>query len=40
MKKNECIIETDAGVFDCSLDIELNNLIKDIKLLSLSLIHI
>jgi len=34
MKKNECIIETDAGVFDCSLDIELNNLIKDIKLLS------
>ena len=24
----------DAGVFDCSLDIELNNLIKDIKLLS------
>ena len=34
MKKNECIIETHAGVFDCSLDIELNNLIKDIKLLS------
>lgn len=34
MKKNECIIETDTGVFDCSLDIELNNLIKDIKLLS------
>ena len=34
MKKNECIIETDTGVFNCSLDIELNNLIKDLKLLS------
>lgn len=34
LKKNECIIETDTGVFNCSLDIELKNLIKDIKLLS------
>lgn len=34
MKKNQCIIESDTGVYDCSLDIELNNLIKDIKLLS------
>ena len=32
--RNECIIETDAGVFDCSLDIQLENLIKDIRLLS------
>ncbi len=34
MKKNQCVIESDTGVYDCSLDIELNNLIKDIKLLS------
>lgn len=34
MNKNECIIETESGVFNCSLDIELNNLIKNIKLLS------
>ena len=31
MKKNQCIIESDTGVYDCSLDIELNNLIEDIK---------
>lgn len=34
LQKNQCIIETDGGVFNCSLDIELNNLIKKIKLLS------
>ncbi len=34
LNRNECIIETDAGVFDCSLDIQLENLIKDIRLLS------
>ena len=34
MKKNQCIIESDTGVYDCSPDIELNNLIEDIKLLS------
>ena len=34
MKKNQCIIESDTGVYDCSLDIELNNLSEDIKLLS------
>ena len=34
MKKIQCIIESDTGVYDCSLDIELNNLIEDIKLLS------
>ena len=34
MKKNQCIIESDTGVYYCSLDIELNNLIEDIKLLS------
>ncbi len=34
LKHNECLVETDGGVFNCSLDIELNNLIKKIKLLS------
>lgn len=34
LQKNQCMIETDGGVFNCSLDIELNNLIKKIKLLS------
>lgn len=32
--KNQCIIETDGGIFDCSLDIQMEQLIKDIKLLS------
>lgn len=34
MERNQCIIETDTGVFNCSLDIELRNLIKNLKLLS------
>ncbi len=34
LQSSECLIETDSGVFNCSLDIELNNLIKEIKLLS------
>ncbi len=34
LKRNQCIIETDSGVFDCSLDIQLENLINDIRLLS------
>lgn len=34
MKKNQCIIESDTGVYDCSLDIQMENLVKDIKLLS------
>lgn len=34
MKKNQCVIESDTGIYDCSLDIQLENLIKDIKLLS------
>lgn len=33
LKKNQCIIETDAGAFDCSLDIQLEGLISEIKLL-------
>lgn len=31
--KNQCLIETDLRVIDCSLDVQLNNLIKDLKLL-------
>lgn len=34
MVKNQCMIETDGGIFDCSLDIQLEQLMKDIKLLS------
>ena len=34
MKKNECYIDTDFGIYDCSLDIQLENLVNDIKILS------
>lgn len=34
LERNQCLIETDAGMLDCSLDVELANLIQDIKLLS------
>ena len=34
LKRNQCIIESDVGVFDCSLDIQLQNLISDIRVLS------
>lgn len=34
LKRNQCIIETDAGVFDCSLDIQLENLVKELRILS------
>ncbi len=34
LERNQCLIETNTGIFNCSLDIELNNLIKNIKLLS------
>lgn len=34
LERNQCMIETNTGIFNCSLDIELNNLIKNIKLLS------
>lgn len=33
-EKGQCVIETDAGVFDCSLDIQLQNLVQDIRILS------
>lgn len=32
--RNQCLIETDGGVFDCSLDVQLESLINNIKLLA------
>jgi len=34
LKKNECVIESESKVIDCSLDVQLNNLVNDLKLLS------
>lgn len=34
MDGNDCLIETDSGIFDCSLGTQLENLIKDIRSLS------
>ncbi len=34
LEGNQCIIETDTGIFDCSMDVQLKNLIKDLKSLS------
>ena len=31
--ENACTIETDAGIFDCGVDVQLDNLMKDIKAL-------
>ena len=31
MDQDKCMIETDDGVIDCSLDTELDNLIRDIR---------
>lgn len=36
LKRNQCLIDTDLGIFDCSLDIQLENLIDDIKILACS----
>lgn len=33
LKKNQCLIETELKVINCSLDIQLNNLITDLKLI-------
>lgn len=35
LKEGECLIETDSGVYDCSLDTELDSLIRDLKALSI-----
>jgi len=34
LSKNQCLIETDNKVIDCSLDVQLNNLVTDIRMLS------
>ena len=34
LNSNQCVIETDSGVFDCSLGVQLENLIKDLRSLS------
>lgn len=34
MKRNECLIDTDLGIYDCSLDIQLENLIKSLRILA------
>ena len=34
LKENECMIESDSGVFDCSLGVELSELTRKLKLLS------
>lgn len=36
LTKNQCLIETDGGVFDCSLDVQLDSLSKTLRILSLS----
>ena len=33
LNENACTIETDAGIFDCGVDVQLDNLMKDIKAL-------
>lgn len=34
LSKSQCLIETENKVIDCSLDVQLNNLIRDIRMLS------
>lgn len=35
LKEGECLIETDSGVYDCSLDTEMDSLMRDLKALSI-----
>ena len=35
MKDGQCVIETDSGIFDCGRDVQLENLVKAIRSLSL-----
>ncbi len=32
MDETQCMIETDGGLFDCGMDTQMRNLIKDIKI--------
>lgn len=34
LNKNQCLIETDGGVFDCGLDTQMDSLIRDLRTLS------
>lgn len=34
LEESQCVIETDTGIFDCSLGVQLENLIKDLRSLS------
>ena len=34
LEEQECIIETDGGIFDCSIGVEMENLIKEIRSLA------
>ena len=34
LNDSQCIIETDGGIFDCSIDTELDNMIREIKALA------
>jgi flagellar assembly protein FliH len=34
LKKNQCLVETEYKVINCSLDVQLNNLIQDLKLIA------
>ena len=34
LNDSQCIVETDGGIFDCSIDTELDNLIREIRALS------
>jgi flagellar assembly protein FliH len=34
LKKNQCLVETEYKVINCSLDVQLNNLILDLKLIA------
>jgi flagellar assembly protein FliH len=34
LMKNQCLIETELKVINCSLDVQLNNLIMDLRLIA------
>ena len=34
MQPGQCTIDTDEGVFECGMDIQLSNLIRDLKALA------
>ncbi len=34
MKKGQCMVETDFGIYDCSLDVQMEALVREIKLLA------